>query len=217
MSSLESKNYVATLEDVARITREVLEAHKLRTGGVATYLRALIATTQAELGLNPRQRAAGATGKLNAEETAEQLAALEKVGERFYGAVVKAAKEKIEGPDRGGAILHKRTGFSRSSLSTVRTWVRRGNDITSLVAARVTKAALYVKGKRGKSVKVLGNQAQRFGTRLEETLATFAAADRDAAQAQWERLRAQLDRVFRRGNGGSRLVRTGRTTHQPSP
>lgn len=209
MSSLESKNYVATPEDVARITRDVLEAHKLRTGGVATYLSALIATTIAELGENPRQRTASATDKLSAEETAEQLAALDKVHTRFYAVVVKTAREKIEGPDRGGLILNRRTGFARSSMSTVRKWVRHGNDITSLVPGRTTKAMLYIKGKRnGPSVKVLGNQTRRYSSRLEKTLSTLAQTDMEAAREQWGRLKARMEHIFARGRAhGVRVTR----------
>ena len=200
--SLESKNYVATLEDVARLTRDVLTARKEAENGRATFLCAVIATTQAELGLNPRQRAAGSNGKLNAEEREEQLAALEAVGKRFYDVVVKTARELIDTPDKGGRMLQKRTAFARSSLSTVRKWIRHGGDITSLVAARTTKGSLYISGrKKGPSVKVLGNQTRRWSTKLEHTLAAFASADPEAAKAQWERVRAAMDRVFRRNAG----------------
>lgn len=208
MSSLEAKKYVATLEDVARITRDVLEAHKLRTGGVATYLSSLIATTIAELGENPRQRAGGSTGKLSAEETAEQLAALQTVSDRFYAVVVKTAREKIDTPDKGGLILNKRTGFARSSLSTVRKWVRHGNDITSLVPGRTTKAALYIPSRRkgGPSPKVLGNRSRRFAVGLETALKALAAADRGAAVEEWERVKAHMDRILRNGReGGARV------------
>lgn len=216
--SLESKNYVATLEDVARITRDVLEAHKLRTGGVATYLKALIATTQSELGENPRQRAPISNGKLSAEETAEQLAVLETVGARFYGAVVKAAKEKIEGPDRGGLILNRRTGFARSSMTSIRRWVKAGNDITSLVAARTTKAALHVPGRRkGPSVKVLGNRTRRLSAKLVDTLKALAEADKDVAAVFAEPVRAALDRILKRNAGVPRTRGTRITKHELRP
>lgn len=201
--SLESKHYVATLEDVAEITRDVIDAQKKGSEGRATYLRALIATTQAELGQHPRQRAAD-IGKLTEEERLEQLKALEAVGLRFYGAVVKAAKEKITGPDRGGLELNRRTTFARTSLSAIRRWVKAGNDITSLVAARTTKASLAVVGRRkGPSPKVLSNQSRRYAARLEKTLATLASTDREAAAQQWERLKAHVERILgkRRGNG----------------
>lgn len=198
--SLETRHYVATLEDVAEITRTVFAAQSQNSEGRATFLRSIVATTQAELNATPRKRAPASPVKLSAEETAEQLAALESVGARFLKIVTKTARELITGADPGGLILNKRTNFARSSLSVIRKWVRAGHDITSLVASRVTKAALYVRGRRkGPSVKVLGNQTKRFGTRLERTLAVFAATDREAATAQWERLRAQLDAVFRAG------------------
>lgn len=196
--SLESRHYVATPEDVAAIARDVLTAQKQGSDGRATYMRALIATTQAELGLNPRLRS-GEIGKVKDEERDEQLAALEAVNERFYAIVVKIAKDKIEGPDRGGRELNRRTTFARTSLSAVRRWVRAGNDITSLVAARVTKRMLAVAGRRkGPSVKVLGNQMRRYGTVLEDRLALFAAADPDAAREQWMKLKARMDRIFAR-------------------
>lgn len=205
--SLESKHYVATPEDVAAIAREVLNAQKQGSEGRATYLRALVATTQAELGLNPRLRS-GEIGKVKDEERDRQLAALETVHERFYAIVVRVAKDKIEGPDRGGRELNRRTTFARTSLSAIRRWVRAGNDITSLVAGRVTKRVLATPSRRkGVSVKVLGNQTRRYGDSLERTLATLAQADADAAREQWLRLKARMERIFaRRGSGALRTV-----------
>ena len=201
--SLESKHYVATAEDVARITREVLEAHKKRSSGVATYLSSLIATTIAELGEQPRQRAPGSTpGKLSTEEIAEQVAALEKVDERFYAVVKKTAKDLIEVPDRGGLLLNRRTAFARSSRSMLMKWVRHGRDITRLVPGHTTKAMLYIPGKRkGPSVKVLGNRMAKHTELLEQTLSTFAQADADAAREQWMRLKVRMERIFARRTG----------------
>ncbi|MGH8235388.1 MAG: hypothetical protein ACREXP_00010 [Steroidobacteraceae bacterium] len=165
----------------------------------------MIATTQAELGLNPRQRS-GEIGKLKDDERAEQLAALETVGERFHAVVVKTAKDKIEGPDRGGRELNRRTTFARTSLSAIRRWVKAGNDITSLVAGRVTKRMLATASTRkGKSPKVLTNQTRRFGASLEATLATLAAADPDAAREQWMKLKARMERIFARKGNVTRL------------
>lgn len=208
--SLESKHYVATPDDVAQITREIIAAQKQGSEGRATYLRALIATTQAELGQQPRQRAASPAGKLTEEEKAAQLAALEKVHERFYVAVVKAAKALIDGPDRGGLELNKRTNFARSSASTLRRWVRAGNDITGLVASRTTKAMLAVTGRRkGPSPKVLRNQANRFGARLQRTIATWAAEDPTAAARQWEQVKAQIEAALRRQSAPRATRRAG--------
>lgn len=202
--SLESKHYVATAEDVAQITREVLNAQKTNRERRDTYLSALVATTQAELNEHPRQRMPTASKKLDDETRVEQLAALEKVNARFYAIVVRVAKETLEGPDRGGRQLNRRTGFARSSKSAIYRWIRAGNDITGLVASRVTKRLLAVAGrKRGPSLKVLGNQTHRFGTRLEQTLLTFAASDKEAAAEQWAKLKARMERIFARrtGNG----------------
>lgn len=208
MSSLEARHFVATPEDVAQITREVLTARTQIQSGRNTFLAAVIATTQAELGQHPRQRP-GASGKLSQEERDKQLAALESVGKRFYEVVVKTARELIGGRDPGGRLLQKHTGFARSSLSTIRAWVRRGNDITSLVAGRTTKAMLRVPGrKRGPSVKVLSNRVQRFSRVLEADLRTFVEADRAAALEHWEHVKASLDRLFRRGSGASRRAAT---------
>jgi hypothetical protein len=194
--SLESKHYVATAEDVAAIARDVLNAQKEGSEGRATYLRALVATTQAELGLSPRQRS-GEIGKVKDEERDAQLAALEAVNKRFYAIVIKLAKERIEGPDRGGLQLNRRTGFARSSMATVRKWVRAGNDITTVVASRVTKRMLTVAGRRkGPSAKVLGNQTRRYSTRLESTLSSLAQADLDAAKEQWLRLKVRMEKIF---------------------
>lgn len=204
--SLESKRYVATPEDVAVITRDVLAAQKQGSQGRRTYLCALVGTTIAEItGDKPRVRS-GEIAKLSEAERLEQLAALEAVNERFYAVVVKVARDKIEGPDRGGRELNRRTTFARTSLSAVRRWIKAGHDITSLVPGRVTKRMLAVAGrKKGTSVKVLGNQATRFDTRLEATLSTFASADPEAALKQWAALKARMDRIF--AKAGQRVHR----------
>jgi hypothetical protein len=196
--SLETKHYVATLEDVADITREIISAQKAGAEGRATYLRVLIATTQSELGQHPRQRTVD-TAKLSDAERETQLAALETVGKRFYDVVTKAAKALIDGPDRGGLELNRRTTFARTSLSAIRRWVTAGNDITNLAAGRTTKASLVVAGRRkAPTAKVLSNQTKRYAARLERTLATLAITDRETALRQWERLKAHMEKILRR-------------------
>lgn len=203
------KQQAAALERVTAIAKEVLNAQKQGSEGRANYLRELVLATQLELGQNPRQRS-GEISKVKDEEREEQLTALETVHSRFYAIVMRIARDKIEGPDRGGLQLNRRTGFARSSMSTIRKWVRAGNDVTGLVASRIIKRMLVIPGRRkGPSVKVLGNQARRYGTSLEATLVTFAHADADAAREEWVRLKVRMERIFARA-GKVRLVHTER-------
>lgn len=133
--SLESKHYIATPADIATLTRAYSEAIDASSNVRGHYFRALIATTQAELGSKPRQRSAEASPTLEAEGIRTQLAAVDAVHERFYAVVLDTVNGNADERNR-------RSNFARSAVSTVRAYVRAGFDITLVAAARATKAAL---------------------------------------------------------------------------
>jgi hypothetical protein len=133
--SLESKNYVATSADIAAIARAYSEALDASTNVRGHYFRALVATTQSELGAKPRQRSSEPEATLDADGISAQLSALETVHERFYATVLETVSGNAEERNR-------RSGFARSAVSTVRAYVRAGFDITLVAAARITKAAM---------------------------------------------------------------------------
>lgn len=187
---LAARNYVATPADVERLAGEIIDGAQRSDLGRGTYLRALVATTQAELGSGPRQRA-GKSSRLHASEVAEHLKAFQAMFTRFHAACVKVARATVPEPDT--ALLRSRTGFSRSAGSTVRGYIRAGGDIRMLAAARVTKAALATpQRKRKADPAALRRSAERTAATLEQLAKRLAAADPGAAA---EALRPVLARL----------------------
>lgn len=187
--SLESKNYIATPADIAAMAKAYGAA--LDTGGAvrAHYLRALVATTQYELGAKPRQRTAGdIEPTLDRDTVQKHLTALETVHEKFYAVVL----ENING---NADERNRRSNFARSAVSTVRAFVRTGRDITLLAAARLTKAALAVEAvrrRRPPSLDVLRKRATRVMDALSTIGDQLIKADRAMAVEVLEAAIAKL-------------------------
>ncbi len=189
--STEPKTYVYTPADVASLTKSLLTAQGNLAQGRQTYLRALIGTTQRELGAPQRKNAMPAK-PLKPDQIAEHLGALERVHERFYAAVAAAAAEGLKGPD-AAIHLNRRTNFARTAMSAIRNYVRAGKDLTYLVTARVTKDGLRVP-RPARPVTPL-----RAKRRVESRSKTFIASvlelaevDRPAAVAEIELVMGQL-------------------------
>jgi hypothetical protein len=178
MSSLDSRHYVATPADIASIAKAYSSAISAGQGARGAYLRALIATTQHELGAKPRLRTSHGD-PLNKESIAAQLKALETVHARFYEVVL----DNVEGT---ADERNSRSNFARSAVSTVRAYVRAGNDLTLLAAARASKSALAAASpapKRSKvvSVPVLRNRADKAVQALATLGDTLAKVDKAQA------------------------------------
>lgn len=144
IKTLESNGYVATPDDIQEITKDSLSATAAVHASGMTYLRALVGTTQSQLGLTPKRRTM--PPPMSAEETKRQLDALEDVHSRFYEAVMKAVQatpiiDEERGQDRR-LVYASRANFARSAKSTLRAWILSENNIRGLVASRVTKYAL---------------------------------------------------------------------------
>lgn len=145
INELESKNYVASAQDIEEITQQSLDATALGGTSRMTYLRALVGTTQQQLGFTQTRRR-GIPPAMDEAETHRQLEALEIVQERFYQAVMKAVQatpllEDERGQDRS-AIFNRRATFARTAKATVKAWITSGHNLKGLVAAKVTKYAL---------------------------------------------------------------------------
>lgn len=176
--SIESKHYVVTnVNEIERLTTEIVTADDTSTVGKGTFLKALVATVQHELESPPRLRTTQAP-KLSEENTAVHLAALKEVYSRFYEAVERAVKAKMTKHDP--EYLRSKTRFAVSAASTVRSYVRASNDIRALAASRVTKAMLATpRARRKLTVEAL----QRRATSLSEQLAAIAVNLRAANAA----------------------------------
>lgn len=188
--TIETNQYIATATEVEKLARTILDADGLSTGGRSTYFKAVVATTQAELGSGPRMRNAKAA-KLDEAEVTAHLKAFETVAARFHDAVLKAAQE-IQ-PKPTSDELRSRTAFSRSALSTVRGYIRGGNDVRALAAHKATKRALATPmSKRKFTVEILKARATALSEKLAEVAKNLHAANREEAAKVMQGVLAQL-------------------------
>lgn len=213
--SLESKQYIATPADIAALARAYSEALEASGSVRGHYLRALVATTQAELGSKPRLRTTGvdkATLDENAVKT--QLTALEEVHGRFYQIVLDNVTGNADERNR-------KSGFARSAMSTVRAYVRAGYDLTQLAAARITKAALAsavpIKRARVTSVAVLQRRADRTLATLYKIGDQLGKADKALAVEVLEAALAKLGAKLASLGGGTAVKDAKRAIRERVP
>jgi len=179
MKTLESRHFVATEADIATLVSTHDDALNARDTARATYLKALVATTIAELGASVRLRA-GKPAVLSPDDTSNHVAAFEKVHQRFYVVVLKSIGE--------GAPKERnsRANFARSAASTLRRWIKAGNDIRALAPSRVTKAALRVGGGTGRTERPPARRVEAMAGRLATGAEELAKTDKAAAIAAVE-------------------------------
>lgn len=131
--TLEARHYVArTNEDIKALVTQYFEAQDTVKAHRGTYLKVLVATTKAEINLPARDTPVRL--KVNAEDRAIQLAALESVHKRFYAVILQTVKAMKIPPEE----VNKRTTFARSYKSILRSWIKRGNSLAGLAEAKVS-------------------------------------------------------------------------------
>jgi hypothetical protein len=188
--TIETNQYIATALDVEKLATEILTADQTAQGGRGTYLKALVGTTQAELGSPPRMRNVKAE-KVEGDDAVAHLKAFELVFKRFHDAVVKAAEAVEPKPD--SETLRARTAFSRSAGSTLRGYIRAGNDVRAIAAHKVTKAALATpRTKRKFSVDALKKRAVDAAGTLAGIVKNLQAANSAEAKEAVTAILAQL-------------------------
>lgn len=206
---LESKNFIATDDDVAKIAQAIVAADGEADNGRKSYLRSLIATTQRDLGVEPRMRN-GKSSKLEPEETEKQLAALSLVHERFYAIILKVTSEAVTGGPRGRSIeINRLTNFARTALYAVRTWMKAGNDITTLAPAKATKASLAVTLRKTSrpTAKVLLNRSELYTESLLIAVKQLAQADKAMAIEQMQSaVRSLTEQLVKLGVASPRKI-----------
>lgn len=183
MRTLETRSFVATPADVESVARQHITGMQVP----ATYLRMLIATTQSELGVEPRQRTAARIGKLDADTLTLHLTALDAVHDRFYTIVLRVAQESYKGARERNAA----TNFARTAVSTLRSWIRANHDIRDLAAARATKESLRratpTRSRAGpRRTRGLVKRLQTMTTRLDELIANVPEDNRPEVRAAVE-------------------------------
>jgi hypothetical protein len=190
MSTLEARNYVATAADAANLAAQMFEAREATDTVPRLYLRALVATTIHELGATQRQRAAKPV-KINDEEQAQELAALDKVIDLLYPPILARYKEKL-GAGRSKEV-NSETNWARGAHRDVRNWVRAGHSLTTFAAARLTKAMLAVKTKaRPPQPARIKSRMERDSQAILSAAKELAALDRDGAIASIQVIMGQL-------------------------
>lgn len=202
--TLESKHYLATDADIKQVAEVVLEARSAEANGKESYLRILAAKTIAALGAPSRARTAKVP-KLSPEDIKLHVAAFEQTHEHCYNIVTAAIDERVPAHQRGrGTEINRLANFARTSASSIRTWIKAGNDITAVVVDKLTKSMLKVanRPRRSPSVAVLKQQAENQSKRLITKLLALAEADKGAAVTEFRLLMGQLATQLQEMAGG---------------
>lgn len=192
MTTLEARGYVATEKDIEALTLAYDAARTQAGSAGGTYLRALVATVQSDLGIKARERAAsGPSVDTPSEERARQLAAFERINETFYGVVLR-------GLSGDSMERNRKSGFARSAGSTLRRWIRSGHDVGRLAAARVTRdaleAAIPADKKRAPRVRlgVMGRRAARGSGLVVAAAVAADKAERGAGVAMLQKAMGEI-------------------------
>lgn len=190
-----TQTYIGTPADIRRLTSTILAASATFGEGQLTYLKMVVGTTIHELGAKPsKTRGRGRQPKLTDEGIKLQLTAAEAVNERFYQAVLDAASEGLPRSTKERAtLLNRRTNFARSAISTVRAFIRAGNDITHVDPASCTKRSLYVeRAVRPPSVARMRRAVESRSKSLMASVLNLVDSDKAAAREEIELLMGQL-------------------------
>lgn len=177
--TIESKNFIANEKDIETLAGEILDADQTASSRRGVYFKSAIATLQFELKSPPRQRTTP-TVRLQADEIDKHLKVFEALATRFHAAVVRKAEATLTTPD--AFLLRRKTRFSHSALSTIRGYIRGGNDIRGVAAHKATKGALATPmRKRKPSVDQLQRRAGNLASELQKIAKRLVAADRAVA------------------------------------
>lgn len=193
--SLESRHFVATAADIETMARDHVAAFDAQNIVQTTYLKALVATAQAELGIKIRER--NASLKAVGEPNADQMAAVAKVQDRFYTVVLRVCTERWP---RDSLERNRRSNYARSSYGTLRAWLVAGHDLSTLAPSKVTKAMLAIErnnstGRKPKQ-SVLERRADRGIESLRETLQELAKVDQGAAISYAEKMLSEVTQML---------------------
>jgi hypothetical protein len=162
--SIESRNFIATDADIAKIAAQAIDGETRSTEARGLFFKALIATTQHELGSPPRVRNVK-TDKLTAEDIAAHLLTFEGIAKRFCEKAREVAANTVPSDVE---TLRSRTRKFYSAASTVRGYIRAGGDIRGIAAHKATKGSLATpRTKRKANPEMLKRRAGVLGAELE--------------------------------------------------
>lgn len=168
--------------NIREIAQGIMSASDHISAGRTTYLRTLLAATQAAIGKRGQDKPV-------------QLAALGEVHQRFYAVVLEAAEAFVPRGTKDRAVaLHSRANFARTSLSALRGHVRAGADLMALKPEKVTKTSLKVRAgpTRPPSIRRLTQRAEVASKRVVALLMGLADIDKAAGIAEMQLLLGQV-------------------------
>lgn len=163
---------------VVAMVRDVLTREKGSREGQSTYLRALTAAVQVELGSEPRM--AGGRGRIKGVTIEAAMEAVAQAHGRFYAIVLTELDPNLDARTRNG-----QSGFARSAVSTLRAAVKAGLNPLEIVLPALTKEWLRAWAKQHKTPDLFNvtdatRKARLLLRRLGEVVA--AIPDKDKGQ-----------------------------------
>jgi hypothetical protein len=183
---------MTTVTAIENVTAKILGADADSENGKVEYLRLLVGDIQTDLGGSPRMRNSRAA-RLSNEERGAHLKVVATVNERFYTVVVDKAKELLSaGADRAKR-LNTATNWARTITRDVRKYVRAGNDLRALSAAKLVRSQLRVSiPPRPPTPAVLRRRLVEQGKELVAAALELIDTDPIAARAELELIMAQM-------------------------
>jgi hypothetical protein len=189
--TIESKNFIATVEDIKELARSALGA----TAAQGTYLSALLGTAQAEI--------RGA----KAQEEGSELKALTIVHKRFYAAVLEivitpdladAPRLKQAEKTRRSLERNRRSNFARSAYSTIRAWAKAaGHDLMALKPDKVTKAQLTAETPK-RHTATRAPKPEKIQAKVDALVESLLNSTRQLAHADPVQARTVLDSAMQK-------------------
>lgn len=192
------KHYVATEAEVEALAHAQYSAAATVSEGQATYLRVLVAASQARLGK-------GKPGRRPVVSVTSQGEVVEAVHAVFYNAVLRGITTddithdgNVDAAEQRRRTLerNRRSAFARSAVSTLRAFVQGGGDIRTLTVETVTKAELRAAVAPPEPTDKVARQIQRSQGALIRALQRQARDDPDAAAASAEAALAAIEAMF---------------------
>lgn len=213
MKSLQARSFVGTPADMEALTQDSIQAARTGRTVRGTYLKVVVAVTQAELDISVRRRAVKMP-QPNEEEMRGQMRVMVAVHKRFYAVVLKVAREN---KPRNAVEMNKWTNFARSAKAKLKRWMLAGNDIRALVPAKLTHADLEVsRANRGWTRDRFQKRAGKWAGHLVAAATAYAKEDTQTAIATLESAVAQLTALL--ADLGTAASKSGAATiraHRP--
>lgn len=209
---IEKAHYVATEHDVELLAASHLACTDAARRADGYYLRILVAALQAKFDGNKHRKRAG---KADLEAHA---ALLTETHQRFYPWVLKGVttEEVKDDPalhdnERRMRALERnaRSGFARSTASTLLAYIRAGGDVRGLNVETVTKTSLrtWTRAATSEGANPRVDRIVSDMKRLERDARNLMAEDPDEARVTiqdcMERLQRILDELGTNGSNGN--------------